>query len=52
MGLFCDHIESKCRPLLGEGQPCTNPLSCAAGLECRKDLTTMSITCRPPAPGP
>jgi predicted small secreted protein len=44
-GLWCNHLQQKCQPWLGEGNPCTNPFSCGPSLACVKGAATRAPVC-------
>lgn len=46
-GLWCNGLESKCQPRVGENQPCPNPYSCRPGLTCTRSTDGSPATCRP-----
>lgn len=43
--LWCDNVAKTCRPFLGQGDSCSNPLSCGPTLACLKDPAIPKTTC-------
>jgi hypothetical protein len=50
-GLWCDTVESKCRPFLAPGAACLNPFSCGPDAACQHDLVTLRTVCVPLSDG-